>query len=92
MRVHFYATLRAAVGQKAVDLPLAEGTCVQELALAIAHRWPELAEQLIDAEGEISRQIHFMIDGRNIRWLPQGSATKLYDKNVIDVFPPTAGG
>jgi len=26
MRVHFYATLRAAVGQKVVELSLAEGT------------------------------------------------------------------
>jgi len=33
-----------------------------------------------------------MIDGRNIRWLPEGSATRLYAGNVIDVFPPTAGG
>ena len=92
MRVHFYATLRATVGQKAIDLPLAEGTCVKDLALEIARRWPALADQLFDAEGEISRQVHFMIDGRNIRWLPDGSATKLYGRNVIDVFPPTAGG
>lgn len=92
MRVHFYATLRAAVGQKTVELPLAEGSCAQELALEIARRWPELAEQMIDDEGEISRQVHFMIDGRNIRWLPEGGATKLYSENVIDVFPPTAGG
>ena len=65
MRVHFYATLRATVGQKAIDLPLAEGTCVKDLALEIARRWPALAEQLFDAEGEMSRQVHFMIDGRN---------------------------
>jgi MoaD family protein len=92
MRVHFYATLRATVGQKAIDLPLAEGTCVKDLALEIARRWPALAEQLFDAEGEMSRQVHFMIDGRNVRWLPEGGATKLYARNVIDVFPPTAGG
>jgi len=92
MRVHFYATLRAAVGQKVVELSLAEGTSAKELALEIARRWPSLADRLFDAEGEISRRIHIMIDGRNIRWLPEGSATRLYAGNVIDVFPPTAGG
>jgi molybdopterin synthase sulfur carrier subunit len=92
MRVNFYATLRAVVGQKSVELPLAEGTCVQELALEIARRWPALTDQIFDREGEISHQVHFMIGGRNIRWLPQGSATPLFSKDVIDVFPPTAGG
>lgn len=92
MRVNFYATLRAVVGQKTVELALPEGACVQELAAEIARRWPVLADQIFDDEGNISRQVHFMIGGRNIRWLPEGSATPLFSKDVIDVFPPTAGG
>jgi molybdopterin converting factor small subunit len=51
-----------------------------------------LANQILDDEGNISRQVHFMIGGRNIRWLPEGSATPLFSKDVIDVFPPSAGG
>ena len=92
MRVNFHATLRAAVGQKTVDLPLPDGTCVEQLAHEIARRWPVVADRMIDAEGRISRQVHFMIGGRNIRWLPKGSATTLSAGDVIDVFPPTAGG
>lgn len=92
MRVNFHATLRAAVGQKTVEMSLAEGSSVKELALQIAQRWPFLADQIFDAEGGISRRVHFMIGGRNIRWLAEGSATKLYAHDVIDVFPPTAGG
>lgn len=92
MRINFYATLREVVGQKTVELSLAEGACVQEVALEITRRWPILKDHIFNNEGGISRRIHFMIDGRNIRWLPDGSATKLSRDDVIDVFPPTAGG
>ncbi len=92
MRINFYATLRSAIGQNFVELPLAEGTSVVELAREIARRWPALGDRILDAEGEISGQVHFMIGGRNIRWLPMGSATPLSCDEVIDVFPPTAGG
>lgn len=92
MRVNFHATLRAIVGQKAVELPMAEGACVKELALEIARRWPALMDRIFDTEGGISHQVHFMIGGRNMRWLPEGSTTKLFSSDVIDIFPPTAGG
>jgi molybdopterin synthase sulfur carrier subunit len=92
MRVQFYATLRAIVGEKSVEIALPEGASVMELAGEIARRWPPLADHIFDAEGKISRQVHFMIEGRNIRWLPMGAATKLFTGNAIDVFPPTAGG
>ena len=92
MRVNFYATLRTAVGQKTVDLPLSEGTTVRELADEIVRRWPVLADRVFDDEGAISRQVHFLVGGRNVRWLPAGAATPLAAGDVIDVFPPTAGG
>jgi len=92
MRVNFYATLRAAVGQKTVDVALPEGSSVRALAHEIARRWPALADRVVDAEGGISRQVHFMIGGRNVRWLPDGAATRLGLDDVIDVFPPSAGG
>jgi len=92
VRVHFYATLRAEVGQKAVEVPLPAGSNVLDLAREIARRWPALAERVIDADGGISRQVHIMVDGRNVRWLPAGASTKLAGDEVVDVFPPTAGG
>jgi molybdopterin synthase sulfur carrier subunit len=92
MRVQFYATLRDVVGEKTVDVAIPDGSTVRELALAIARRWPALAERMIDSDGEISRQVHFMIGGRNVRWLPDGSATAIAGNDRIEVFPPTAGG
>lgn len=92
MRVHFYATLRAVVGQKTVEMDLPPDARAIDLAREIARRWPALAERVIDSHGEISRQVHLMVDGRNVRWLPDGSATPLRADATIDVFPPSAGG
>ena len=92
MRVNFYATLRAVVGQKTIELPIAEGSSAIDLARYVAGRWPLLADQMIDAQGEVSNQVQFMIGGRNIRWLPDGSATRIHPDDIIDIFPPTAGG
>ena len=92
MRVRFYATLRALVGTKTVEVPLAEGTTVLDLARALAEMHPGLSEHFFDAEGELARTVHFMIDGRNSRWLPDGSRTVLQPEHSVDVFPPVAGG
>jgi MoaD family protein len=90
--VNFHATLRAIVGEKTVDLTIPEGSCAIELARHVAERWPALADQLLDDEGEISGRVQLMIGGRNVRWLPDGSATRIAAGDVIDIFPPTAGG
>jgi MoaD family protein len=92
MRINFYATLRSTVGQKTVDLPLPDGADVRDLAHEIVRRWPTMVDRLFDSEGDISSRVQFMIGGRNMRWLPDGSATRLTANDVVDVFPPTAGG
>jgi molybdopterin synthase sulfur carrier subunit len=92
MRVNFYATLRAVVGQKTVDLPIPDGSCAIDVARYVATNWPALADQLLDSTGEVSNQVQLLIGGRNIRWLPDGSATAICADDIVDIFPPTAGG
>jgi MoaD family protein len=92
VQVNFYATLRAAVGRKSLDLALSEGATVMDLAREIARRWPALADRLIADNGDLSRQVHFLVGGRNVRWLPDGAQTALGADAVVDVFPPSAGG
>jgi molybdopterin synthase sulfur carrier subunit len=90
--VRFYATLRAAVGAREVELPLPEDARAIDLARAIAERWPVLADRVLDPAGGLSRQVHILVDGRNARWLPEGADTVLPPGATIDVFPPAAGG
>ena len=91
MTVNFYATLRGVVGQRSVELPLPDGTPVRELVGELARRWPALAEHLFDETGGLSRRVNLFVGGRNVRWL-DGLATALRTDQVIDVFPPVAGG
>lgn len=92
MRVKVYATLRPIVGERVVDLPLAEGSRVRDLVARMVERWPGLAEMMLDEEGALSRRVHVFVDGRSARHLPDGVETRLFTENEIDVFPAIAGG
>ena len=92
MLVKVYATLRPIVGDRRVDLPIEEGATVRALAAEMVERWPDLAPMMFDGDGELSRRIHVFVDGRSSRHLPEGSDTKLFSSNEIDVFPAVAGG
>lgn len=92
MRVRFYATLRALVGTRSIDVPLAAGATVLDLARVLVERHPELADHMFDESGGLSRRVHFMVDGRNVRWLPDRADTVLTSEHSVDLFPPAAGG
>ena len=92
MRVKVYATLRPIIGDRQVDLPIADGASIRELVAMMVDRWPDLGEMMLDEEGELSRRVHVFVDGRSARHLPDGSDTKLFSSNEIDVFPAIAGG
>ena len=92
MRIHFYAALRQVVGEKTVEVGIPDGSSVRDLACEIARRWPALADQVIDSSGEISRRVHFMVGERNVRWMPDGSATRISAADKVEIFPPAAGG
>jgi molybdopterin synthase sulfur carrier subunit len=92
VQVRFFATLRAIVGAKTVDVELSDGASVLDLARVLAERYPALAEYFFDEDGEIGRLVHFMVDGRSSRWLPEKGRTVIGPDNEIDVFPPAAGG
>ena len=92
MRVRFYATFRPIVGGKEQELDLAPGASVQQLVDAILERWPALREHLLDEDGSLSRRVNVFVDGRGVRWLPEGLATELHEAHQVDVFPAVAGG
>jgi MoaD family protein len=92
MRVSFFATLREIVGERDIDVSLAEGVTVRDLAEDLAQRWPELREYLFTEEGALSRRAAIYVDGRNVRWLPDAEATRLSEDQYVAVIPPVAGG
>lgn len=91
MRVRVYATLRSIAGGRDVDVALSPGATVRDLVLHLAGRWPEMEEILV-ADGEVSRRVHVFVDGRSARHLPDGADTVLEGGQEIDVAPAAAGG
>ncbi len=92
MKINFYATLRAIVGQKTVELDLNHGVTVEELIHAIVERYPALREQLVDEQGNLQGHIHVFINGRDVYYLEKDYKTPLQADDKIDIFPPVGGG
>ena len=91
MQVRFYATLRQAVGAKAVDLALPPGATALTLLREAGARYPDLDKLIWDERGNLGEYVRVFVDGREIRYL-QGVDTPLPQGAEVDIFPPSAGG
>ncbi|RCK71760.1 MAG: Molybdenum cofactor biosynthesis protein MoaD [Anaerolineae bacterium] len=92
MKVNFYATLRAIVGQKTVEIDLNHGATIEELIHEIVKQYPALREQLLDEQGNLQGHIHVFVNGRDVYYLEQEHQTPLKAEDKIDIFPPVGGG
>jgi len=92
MQVNFYATLRQIVGTKTIDFDWEAGITAGKLLERIFERFPLLREQLLDEKGSLYGHVHFMINGRDIRFLEKQLETELNAEDVISVFPAVCGG
>jgi sulfur-carrier protein len=92
MQVNFYATLRQIVGGKTIELPWEAGTTAAQVLEQAITRFPALREQLLDAQGQLYGHVHFLVNGRDIRFLENRLETALQPEDVISIFPAVGGG
>ena len=92
MQVNFYATLRQIVGTKTVEFQLENGVTAAHMLERILDRFPLLRAQLMDGQGQLYGHVHFMVNGRDIRFLENQLETVLKAEDVISVFPAVGGG
>jgi molybdopterin synthase sulfur carrier subunit len=92
MKINFYATLRAIVGQKTVDLALPEQVTVQGLIDRMVTTYPGLRRELLDDNGNLYPHVHLFINGRDAPYLDQGLATRVELEDTVSVFPAVGGG
>jgi molybdopterin synthase sulfur carrier subunit len=92
VKVSFYATIRAIVGAKTLEIELPEGSSIQELLDRLIERCPPLTEKLFDPDGKLTRSVQVFVDGRSAAYLPDGLETKLSSDQAVDIFPAVAGG
>ncbi|OGO29647.1 MAG: molybdopterin synthase sulfur carrier subunit [Chloroflexi bacterium RBG_16_54_18] len=92
MQVNFYATLREIVGTKTVEFQWEDGITAGVLLERVFERFPLLRAQLLDENGKLFGHVHFMVNGRDIRFLEKQLETVLNAEDVISVFPAVGGG
>jgi sulfur-carrier protein len=94
VRVILYATLRAAVSSRVVDLgtEIGPGSTVWDAVHALIARHPVLGPELLDGDGHLWPHVHVMVNGRDAPYLEHGLDTPLGADDTLDVFPPVGGG
>ena len=92
MEVHFFATLRQITGQKTVEFDLPEGATTRDLVDAIVDRFPPIRRELLNEKGELWPHVHVFINGRDAPFLKEGLDTVLTADDIVNIFPPVAGG
>lgn len=91
LELRFFATFRAAVGEKSITREFDDGTTVGDVLAAIESEFPELAGELLDEDGDIRPQLSVLKNGREVLHI-EGTATPLSEGDSVSVFPPVAGG
>jgi molybdopterin converting factor small subunit len=86
MELQVYGPLRAATGEKRVELQVAAET-VGDLVDAFVTEYPRTASQLLDEEGAIRPSVRIMVDGERAT-LDRPVA----DDQAVKVFPAMRGG
>ena len=91
MEVRFYATFRPIVGGRSQHFDLAPGATALTLLKATVERFPDMAEHVWDASGDLSDHVKVFVNGREIIHM-LGLETPVPPDAEVDIFPPTAGG
>ena len=92
MQINLYATFRLIAGCKSLTLNLPAGTPLRSAIDVILRLLPDLRPHWINAEGEMHAHVHAFINGQEAATLEGGWMTPLQPDDVLDFFPPVAGG
>ena len=92
MQVNLYATFRLIAGVRRFELDLPDGTTMNEAIQAIVAAQPALRKHWLNEAGALHAHVHAFVNGIDVSTLPGGLETRLKPADVLDFFPPVAGG
>jgi molybdopterin synthase sulfur carrier subunit len=91
LELKFFATFRAAVGQKTVHQEFDDGATVGEVLASLESEYDDLEGNLLADDGDIRDMLSILKNGREVVHL-EGTDTVMEDGDTLSVFPPVAGG
>jgi molybdopterin synthase sulfur carrier subunit len=92
MKVNFYATLRAIVGQKTVEIETLPGMTAQQIVEKLVSVYPALRPELLDQNNHFQDHMKFFINGREAIYMEDKMNTVIHPDDKVDIFPPVGGG
>jgi len=92
MKVNFYATLRAIVGQKTVEIDPLPGMTAQQIVEKVITVYPALCPELLDENNHFQDHMKFFINGREAIYMEDKMNTVIHLDDKVDIFPPVGGG
>jgi molybdopterin synthase sulfur carrier subunit len=92
MKVNFYATLRAIVGKKTIEVDLKPQTTARDLVEVVVTDYPPMRAELLDANNKFQSHMKFFINGREAVYLQDKMNTIIQPDDKVDIFPPVGGG
>lgn len=75
----------------AAELEVEDVTTLRELVEKLKEGNAELAERIMDEQGEIRRFVNVYVGDEDVRFL-QGLDTPLDDSSLVSILPAVAGG
>lgn len=88
---YFYGPLRRAAGKRTVECDVPSGITVLDLIMLLAERDRNLANHLLDNQGNINQSVIITVDGTNITQLDK-METEIDDDSILRFSPPIVGG
>jgi molybdopterin synthase sulfur carrier subunit len=92
MDVIFYATLRQIVGARTVEIDAPEIFTVRELLAEIIRRYPALAREMFDEDGNLYSHVRVIINGRDLSFVDDNLEARISSADTISIFPAVGGG
>jgi molybdopterin synthase sulfur carrier subunit len=89
-RVKYYANLRLITG-KIDDEIDANGKSVEEIIGMLSSKYGDSFNKLMFSDGKLRGNVIILINGQNIIF-KNGVKEKLEENDLLDIFPPVAGG
>lgn len=91
VKVKYFTFFREIADKNEEELSLERGANVQAALSLLTEKYPKFSGLLYDRKGKLNEHIKLMVNGKNIEWF-SGLATKLKEKDVLQLFPPIGGG
>jgi sulfur-carrier protein len=92
LQVNLYATFRLNAGIKSFSIDLPAGTTIRQAILEIVRQYPVLRGDWLDEADELHAHVLVFHNSKETSTLPGGLDTPLEPQDVLDFFPPVAGG